>query len=143
MKRQIAIDRQIQSLGQTISIKAQVFEKISNSSIDELHQLVPGISPTVTKSIIIENADKILNPKLGLPYFSDPITEAIIKTIGRPVFFVQNGKTIVKGGDIEKLKKLVYRSRKQLSSWSNNKINRTYRNGQSTGLLLCGHRMAI
>lgn len=111
MKKQPLLDLQIESLGKTTSTKAQVLEKINNSSIEELQAIVPDIPVTATKGIIVDNAEKLLQ---GLPNFSDQITEAIIKTIGRPVFFVQNGSPVLKGNDIEKLKELVTRAESSL-----------------------------
>src|SRR6218665_176974 len=107
MKRATSFDKQIQSLALTTSTKAQVIEKINDSSIEQLKQLVPEIPDGLTTNAIVDNADKILNPQQGLPTFTDGITEAIIKVLGRPVFFIQDGKPALKGDDIKKIEELV------------------------------------
>lgn len=115
MKRSPSNDLQIQSLSQTTTTKEQVLDKISNSSFEELKGIVPEMPNYITKDIILDNATKILSPSPGLPNFSDAITEAIIKVLGRPVFYIRDSKPVLKGNDIEKITELVGRQSQQLS----------------------------
>ena len=97
---------QLNSLRETKNTKKQVLESIESSSLEDLQSLIPEIPPNTTKDSIVDKANKILNSPITSD-LSDIITEAIILTIGRPVFFISNNQPILAGPEVAKFKDLI------------------------------------